>query len=316
MITAPRDKVIVRVSVLMTIYNAELHLKEAIDSLLTQTFSDWELIAVDDGSTDRSTKILSAYDDPRVRMFVLPENIGRTPALRYAFEQARGEYIAVLDADDVALPERLGREVEFLDNHAEVVLVSSWTQIIDERGRITATLEPQMSGEDLHDSLGWANPTAHSAVMYRSYAASKVGGYPKEFAYAQDRELVVALAQYGRLAIIKEFLCQWRISPKGLTSSRENRMLNAYENLMSWQRALHSLPLSARARSLNRLVTARAEIRYGLALLMDKTVFSGLWYILKGLFRCPMVIWQNGPVRRCFGQKNEIPWWKRRSSPG
>ena len=315
MMEAPQDKSTPRVSVLMTIFNAEAHLKEAIDSIITQAFSDWELIAVDDGSTDQSTEILSTYDDPRVRIFVFPENIGRTPALRYAFERARGEYIAVLDADDVALPERLGREVEFLDNHADVVLVSSWIQIVDERGLIIGTSEPRMNSKELHDSLGWANPTAHSAMMYRSDAASKVGGYPEEFAYAQDRELVVALAQYGKLAIIKEFLCQWRISPKGMTSSRENRLLNAYENLMSWRYALRLLPLSARARSLNRLATARAEIRYGLVLLMDKTDFSGFAQILKGFSRCPMVIWQNGPVRRCFGQKNEIFWWKRRNSP-
>ena len=311
MAASPQDKIMARVSVLMTIYNAEPHLKEAINSILTQEFSDWELIAVDDGSSDQSTGILWSYDDPRVRVFALPENIGRTPALRYAFEQARGEYIAVLDADDVALPERLLRQVEFLDNHAEVVLVGSWTQVIDETGRITSTLEPPSNSEDLHDCLGWANPIVHSSAMYRSIAASKVGGYPEEFAYAQDMALIRALAQNGRLAMIDDFLCQWRISAKSMTSSGRYRLLIPYEYLALWRYALQSLPLSARARRLNHLATAKAEVRYGFAMLRDKTVFSGLRNILRGLVRCPMLIWYNGPVLRYFGLQNEVYWWKR-----
>jgi len=304
-----------RVSVLMTIYNAEPYLQEATDSILTQKFSDWELIAVDNGSTDQSAETLSAHNDQRVRIFTFPENIGRTPALRYAFEQARGEYIAVLDADDVALPERLGRQVEFLDNHDDVVLVGSWAQGIDETGRITSTLEPPINTEELHDCLGWANPMVHSSVMYRAAAVSEVGGYPEEFAYAQDIALMQVLAQNGKLAIIDNFLCQWRTSLKTMTRSNENRLVIAYEQIALWRYAAKSLPLSALARRLNRLVTARSEVKYGLAMLRGKTVFSGLGNILKGLIRCPMLIWQNDPVRRYFGLPEEVCWWKRCSAP-
>ena len=311
MMAVPQDKITARVSVLMTIYNAEPYLKEAIDSILTQKFSDWELIAVDNGSTDQSTEILSTYDDPRVRVFTLPENTGRTPALRYAFEQARGEYIAVLDADDVALPERLARQVEFLDNHPEVVLVGSWVQGIDETGRITSTLEPPTNSEELHDCLGWANPMVHSSVMYRSAAASKVGGYPEEFAYAQDSALMQKLARHGEFAIIDDFLCQWRASTTGMTRSSKYRLLIPNEQLALYRYALRYFPLSAQARRLNRLVTAKAEVKYGLAMLRDRSVLSGLGKMLRGLVRCPMLIWQNGPVLRYFGLQNEVYWWKR-----
>ena len=307
----PPDKLTPRVSVLMTIYNAEPYLKVAIDSILTQTFSDWELIAVDDGSKDQSTEILSTYDDPRVRVFTLPENIGRTPALRYAFEQAKGEYIAVLDSDDVALPERLARQVEFLDNHPEVVFVGSWAQIIDETGRITSTLEPPTGSEELRDCLGWAIPMVHSSIMYRSAAASKVGGYPEEFAYAQDSALMQKLLRYGGMAAIDDFLCQWRDLATGMTRSSQYRLLIPYEQLALYRYALQFFPLSQRARLLNRLVTAKAEVKYGLAMLRDGTVLSGIGNILKGLVRCPMLIWQNGPVLRHFGLQNEVYWWKR-----
>ena len=311
MMTVTQRKPTARVSVLMTIYNGEPYLKEAVDSILTQKFSNWELIAVDNGSTDRSAETLSDYDDPRVRVFTFPENIGRTPALRYAFEQARGEYIAILDADDVALPEKLERQVEFLDNHPEVVLVGSWVQGIDETGCITSTLEPPINSEELHDCLGWANPMVHSSIMYRASSASKVGGYPEEFAYAQDIALMQALAQNGRLAIIDDFLCKWRTSTTSATCSGRYRLLIPSEQLALWKYAAQSLPLSERARHLNRLVTARTEVRYGWVLLRDKTFFSGLGYILRGLVRCPMLIWRNDRVRRYLGLPEEIYWWKR-----
>src|SRR3972149_9086486 len=102
------------VSVLMTIYNAEPYLRAAIDSLISQTFPDWELIAVENGSTDGSLSVLKDYADPRVRVFQQKKNIGRTPALRFAFDQARGDYVAVLDADDISSPDRLARQVAFL----------------------------------------------------------------------------------------------------------------------------------------------------------------------------------------------------------
>jgi len=147
--------------------------------------------------------------------------------------------------------------------------------------------------------------------MYRLAAASMVGGYPEEFAYAQDIALMQLMAQNGRLAIIDDFLCQWRTSNKNMTCSRQNRLLIAYEQIKLWRYAAKRLPLNLRARRLNRLVLARSEVRYGLALLRDKTVFSGLGNIFRGLVRCPKLIWQNGPVRRYFGLQDEAYWWKR-----
>ncbi len=120
-----------------------------------------------------------------------------------------------------------------------------------------------------------------------------------------------ALAQNGRLAIIDDFLCQWRTSPENATCSGRYRFMIPYEQLALWRYAVRVLPLSARARRLNRLAAARAEVMYGLAMLRDKTVFSGISNILRGLARCPTLIWQNGPVRRHFVLQEEVYWWKR-----
>lgn len=292
-----------RVSVLMTIYNAGPYLRPAIDSLIAQTFPDWELIAVENGSTDQSMSVLKSYSDHRVRVFPLEKNIGRTPALRLAFEQARGEYIAILDADDISAPGRLARQVEFLECHPDVALVGSWVQFIDEHGKVFGELKPPVNQRELQDCLGWANPIVHSSAVYRHELAKQVGGYPENFIWGQDFALTLTLAQRARIAIVDDFLCQLRMLRTGMTRAKEFQLIVATENLMLFQRAGEALLLSKKAQRLNRRAIAIARIRLGVAILKNNSVLAGILMILRGFFATPSVLWGNGPVRRFFGAK-------------
>lgn len=292
-----------RVSVLMTIYNAEPYLRAAIDSLIRQTFPDWELIAVENGSTDKSMSVLKDYPDPRVRVFPLEKNIGRTPALRLAFDQARGEYIAVLDADDISAPNRLKRQVEFMDQHHDVALVGSWAQHIDEHGKVFGVFEPPSNQEELQDCLGWTNPIIHSSAMYRHQLAREVGGYPENIVWAQDLGLTLALAQRAKIAMIADYLCQVRVLTASMTRSRKYQILVATEALLLFRRAADLLQLSTKARRLNHRAIAIAEIRLGIANLRNNAVLEGLKMVLHGLVAAPSVLWGNGPARRFFGSK-------------
>jgi len=295
-----------RVSVLMTVYNGGSFLRESIESVLAQTFTDWELIAVDDGSSDASPAILADYyADPRVRVFPLPKNIGRTPALRHAFDQARGEYIAVLDQDDLSHPERLARQVAFLDQHSDVVLVGSWAKYIDEEGNVFAKFMPPTNGDEFPDCLGWGNPIVHSSAMYRKQAAVMAGGYPEQFNYAQDYGLILALVQLGKLAIIDDYLCKLRAVKGGMTRSSRHRMIVSSDLLALSQYAAKTLPLSTRSRRLNRRAIAISEIKYGLAQMSDKHRLSGLKMIICGVVRDPTALWINANVRKVLGIRNK-----------
>lgn len=289
-----------RVSVLMTIYNAEPFLRESIDSLIAQSFSHWELIAVENGSTDKSPSILAGYADPRIRVFSFSKNIGRTPALRHAFNQARSEYIAILDADDLAHPQRLAREVAFLDRHPETVLVGSWAQHIDRAGRVFNTWEPPTDSDALHDCLGWRDPIVNSSAMYRRMAALAVGGYPEQYSYSQDFALILALVQHGRLAVIGEHLCKFRILSGGMTRANQYRMDLAREGLLLYRQAGEILPLSSKARRMNRCALAKYEIRYGLAILKSGNIFLGFRKIACALWHAPEVLWINQLFRTPF----------------
>ncbi len=125
-----------KVSVIMSVYNGDKYLREAIESILNQTFTDFEFIIVNDGSTDNSLEIIESYDDERIKTINNKKNIGLTKSLNKALKFAKGKYIARQDADDVSLPNRFEKQVEYLDSHPEVALVGTSVYLIDENGKI------------------------------------------------------------------------------------------------------------------------------------------------------------------------------------
>ena len=293
-----------RVSVLMTIYNAAPFLKESIDSLIAQSFTHWELIAVENGSIDDSPSILGSYTDARIRKFPFPENIGRTPALRHALDRARGEYVAVLDADDVAHLERFAKQVRFLDERPEVVLVGSWAEYVDDDGQAFDRWEPPTDHNEVYDCLGWFNPIVHSSVMYRRKDAMAAEGYPSEFSYGQDLALIMRLAPHGQLAIIPEYLCKLRASRGRLSNSSRFQTLINYERLQLLRSAPTRLLLSQSGLRRNRRAIATAEINYGIALLKAKSVLKGLKSIFEGVRRDQSALWMNSVIRKRLGMKD------------
>lgn len=256
-----------RVSVLMTVYNAAPWLREAIDSILDQTYPEWELIVIENGSSDASPDILASYSDPRLRVVGLRENMGRTPALRHAFDLARAEYIAVLDADDVAEPTRFAKQVAFLDSNSEVAVVGTWALRIDGDGDEVGRWSPPTDSTQLRDELGFSNPIVHSAAMYRAAMARDVGGYPPEYPYAQDSALWLRLAERAPIAMIGDYLSRHRTLPGGMTRSKESRVIVSRDSLSLLEYAAQHLPLAPWARRRNREERTIAECRYGIALL-------------------------------------------------
>ncbi len=258
-----RDDLKPRVSVLMTIYNAGTYLRAAIDSLIGQTFLNWELIAIENGSSDDSFEILQSYSDSRIKIFKLEKNIGRTPALRYANDNAKGEFIAVLDADDVAYPDRLFRQVRFMDNNSNVALVGAWADYIDSQGKVIGSFKPPTDPVRLRDCLGWVNPIAHSSVMYRTNVANDLGGYPLDFVWGQDMALFLLIARDYPIVVLDEFLCKIRIQESNMTSDSTYSLIVALERLELFQMASRLIEFSKTGACLNRGAIAFSKIRLG-----------------------------------------------------
>lgn len=291
-----------RVSVLMTVYNGAAYLAQSLDSVVAQTFPDWELIVVQNGSSDDSPRILDRYTNPRIRRFDLQTNIGRTPALRYAFEQVRGQYIAVLDADDIALPERFARQVSYLDVHPEVVLLGAWADFIDERGDKTGEWRPPTGSEQLVSWLGCQNPIVHSAAMYRAAIAQEVGGYPADVPYSQDFGLWLKLAQRGDLAVLPECLCLFRIQSKSMSRAASFRIEVTRDLLRMMIKAGELLPLNGASLRSNREEVAIARMRYAAALYNNGRVGRAVLVAIRAFVTDPIHLLNNRVTRQLLAK--------------
>jgi glycosyltransferase involved in cell wall biosynthesis len=227
-----------RVSVLMAVYNARPYLDLALDSIRSQTLADFEVVAVDDGSTDGSDRILSDYRarDARLRIVSQP-NAGLIAALNRGLEHCRAEYIARMDADDVALPERLERQVQFLDEHPDHVAVGCRTLLIDADGEPIcpyAQLLEHAAIDAMH-MAGGGGAICHPAVMIRAKELRGIGGYDPAMRHAEDLDLFLRLAEVGRVANLPDVLLRYRMHAKSV--GHRNRLEQHRSTLAAVQAA-------------------------------------------------------------------------------
>jgi glycosyltransferase involved in cell wall biosynthesis len=190
----------------MSVYNGERYLRQAVDSILNQTFTDFEFIIADDGSTDSTAAILDSYDDARIVRLRNKSNIGLTRSLNRGLHVAEGTYIARQDADDVSLPERLERQVAFLDSHPAVGLAGSNYFLVDRNGAVLGDVRGlgPLGGDVLKWRLLWGNTFAHPSVMFRHHLVQALGGYPEDCAYAQDYVLWLRLCLETDMAVLAQ----------------------------------------------------------------------------------------------------------------
>ena len=221
------------VSVLMGVWNGAPRVREAIESVLGQTLGDLELVVVDDGSTDATASILGSFDDARVRATRQPRG-GLTFALRSALGLARAPLVARLDADDVALPERLERQRDFLERHPEVGLLGTAAREVDATGREVGVVRPPTEDAALRGALIRHNPFVHSSVMMRRSALEQAGGYDPSFPVAQDYDLWMRMSRVTRMANLPEALVVRRLLPGRISASREAERLRA-EARVRWR---------------------------------------------------------------------------------
>jgi len=210
------------VSVLMPVYNGERFLREAIDSILHQTYRDFELLILNDGSTDASLTIINSYTDPRIRLIDNEQNRGLTATLNRGLEEASSDLIARQDADDLSSPNRLAKQVEFFKHHPDVALLGTQARFIDERGYSSGSILQRACS---HDSIKWDllfdNSFTHSSVMFRKRVVQgELGGYDETFSYCQDYELWSRVATSHHVANLIESLVSYRIHPYARMSDR------------------------------------------------------------------------------------------------
>ncbi len=197
----------------MPVYNGTRHLKEAIESVLAQTYRNFLFLIIDDKSTDGSVDLIKTYSDKRIQLVQNDKNIGQTATLNKGLNLALGEYIARLDQDDICFPTRLQEQIDFLDNNRNVAVIGSWTQVIDEKSNPTGKMESVISssGHYIFELLQKHGTIAHPSVMLRKKVIDSLGGYDAQFPLAEDFDLWVRTVQAGHdLRILEKPLIYYR----------------------------------------------------------------------------------------------------------
>jgi len=208
------------ISVVMSVYNGEKFLRDAIASILRQTFNNFEFVIVNDGSTDTSLNIINSFLDKRIKV-IDQSNLGLTKSLNIAIQAATGDFIARMDADDLSHPERLSYQYAYMTEHPEVGLLGTLNYGIDETGvELGFSVFPTEFADIRQSLLFEGNCLTHGTFMIRRQVLELVGGYSEEYPYSQDYELALRIAEKHEIQNLNRFLYYLRISKSSITAQK------------------------------------------------------------------------------------------------
>jgi len=207
-----------KVSVILPTYNCEQYIKATMDSLINQTFSDFEILIVDDCSTDSTVEIIKQYSDPRILLTIKEKNSGYTDSLNWAIARANGKYIARMDGDDICHLERFEKQSEYLDTHPEIVLLGTNAQVIDSDFcfNYPSQVEPMMS------TLLFGNTFVHPSVMGRAEVFKKYP-YDKNREPAEDYDLWTRIINEGKVTNLPEVLLYYRVHDGQISNLKKDK---------------------------------------------------------------------------------------------
>ncbi|MBN1595235.1 glycosyltransferase [candidate division FCPU426 bacterium] len=243
-----------KVSVVMPVFNAAPYLHQAVESIVRQTFGEYEFIIIDDASQDESWAIIRAQarQDRRIIALRNDSNLRLSHTLNRGIDAARGEYIVRMDADDFALPDRLEKQVQYMDKHPEVGISGGSMKVMDARGRIIGQRRYHLQDREIRRHIFRYSPFSHPAVIMRKAVLAKTGLYDPAYNPAEDYELYFRIGLHARFGNLPDTLIHYRVVPRSMTTGSLRRMeektlqarkkaWNAYGYTCTWADKLYWL---------------------------------------------------------------------------
>lgn len=215
-----------KLSVIMPVYNTERYLRKAIESVLNQTFKDFEFIIIDDCSTDSSLKIIEEYvrKDRRIRVLHNCCNLNVARSRNKGVKTARGKYIVQMDSDDVSFPERIKKQFRFMEDNPKVIVSGGAMELIDQNSKRLGIKRFYLKDQDIRKHIFFHCPFSHPATIIRKDLFNKAGAYNSRLNVASDYDLYFRLGRLGRFANLQDVIIQYRIHPANLTNKRHSEM--------------------------------------------------------------------------------------------
>ncbi len=220
------------VSVVMPVYNCEKYLNEAIDSVLAQSYTNIELVIVNDGSTDSSKEIILSYTDPRIRFFENESNSGIVYTRNKGLEYAAGDYVATLDSDDIAMPERIEKQVDFLEKNQDYVMCGTFYDTIDSHGKFLKKINFPTSNRDIVTFLILGNCFCNSTIMARTPLAKELK-YTPGYDIVEDYELWYRMSARSKIANLPFYGTLYRVHANSISVAKMNDMFARVKKINS-----------------------------------------------------------------------------------
>lgn len=221
-----------RISVIMSVYNGSKYLNESVESILKQTFVDFEFLIIDDCSLDDSLETLKLFasKDSRIKLYTNTENLGLTKNLNKLIKVAEGEFIARMDADDISENNRFQRQIDYFNNHADIDILGTYSSDIDENGKVFRKRTTPLVHEDIIKILPMLCPMTHPSIMFKKNSFEKIGFYNDKYLTSQDLDMYFRAVGSGlKFANIPEYLFKYRMDSEFLKRKNLKFRLNDYK---------------------------------------------------------------------------------------
>lgn len=247
-------------SIIMPVYNAEAYLREALESILAQSFTDFELIIVEDGSTDNSRDVINSFTDNRIRVLYNDGNQGIVYTRNRGIAAARGRYIAPFDADDIAHPEKFAKQIRFLEENPEYGLLGTWAKLIGQNGKpLREKWKVNAPPERIPSILLFRNYFVQSSVVIRREAIP-AGGYEKGFDAVEDYRMWTEIATKWKVWNYPEYLVKYRIHEQGISIREANNITGMDDQISRYAFGKLEINLDKRQLQLIQLLRKRDGI--------------------------------------------------------
>ena len=299
-----------RVSLIMTVQNGEQYLANALSSLAAQSFTDTEIVVVDNGSTDTTAKILNEFGDRRLKIITVDPNPNNSFAtgISKAFNAATGEYVAVQDSDDFSCEDRIEKQVRFLETAPEVGLIGTGVEWIDKNNDHLCFQLPLSKNAELMQQYAKLNPLAHSSVMFRRALANQFGGYNTNFSHACDYRMALDF-MYAKYTVsaLNEPLVKIRQHSNQQTAQPHTALIRSWDQLalLEYAQDLPFLTKASRSEGLNHITKAKFQIVLNLIHKNEK--LDALKFFCAAALDAPLYLIMYVIVRTLRGQLGDTP---------
>lgn len=278
------------ITVLMTVYNGERFLSEAISSILCQTYENFEFVIIDDASTDKSEELIRSYKDTRIRYYKNKKNIGQTASLNFGLNLSEGKYIARIDQDDLSNPERLEIQFNYMKENQNISVVGSWAESIDNNAKYKYTIIHPINFAEIRESIACGCPLSHSSAFFRREDVIKSGGYPENIIYAMDWNLWIKLINNRyKLVNLPLELVSIRTHDSSSTSSKELQLTRLNEEIILLKKA-QNIPLKASTKRIAEGIRFHSTLEYFICLFKAKKMRKARLTIIE-LYTINPVYW-------------------------